>query len=189
MLPAALQRSKTRGRSGKFLVGAGEAVLALGLFTDTLGRRVRVAGIDVTVLEIGVVLVGIALVAAFLKVAARKLRRTLGLGVASAVSFGVGLPTLGMALPAISAGKRVLSRVPLSRLPWFGRSRWERALAFVGGPRGLATGGVGATLLGVGAYTDHLGDTYVVFGHSLALLVLFALLSIPGVLIYGIRRP
>lgn len=183
MLPTALQRTKTRGRSGKLLIGAGEAVFTLGLFTDTLGRRVRAASVDVTVLEIGVVLVGVALAVAFLKVVVRKLKRVFGLGVVSAVSLGIGLPTLGIALPAISVGTRILRRLPLSRLPWFGRSRWERALAFVGGPRGLAAGGVGATLIGIGATTGQLGETYVVFGHSLTLLVLFALLSVPGVLI------
>ncbi|MFC7198855.1 hypothetical protein [Halospeciosus flavus] len=184
-----LRRTQTRGRSGKLLVAAGQSLLALGLLTDTLGQRIGAGGFSVTLLELGVVVLVVALAVAFLKVVARKVKRTVGISLLSAASLGVGVPALGAALPAVSVGKRVVRRLPLSHLPWFGKSRWERVLAFLGGPRGLATGGVGAVLLTVGAQTGKLGETHVVFGQQLTLLSLFVLLSVPGVVIYGIRRP
>lgn len=188
VLPKTLRRKRSRGRSGTLLVGAGETLLSLGLLTDTLGRRIRLASVVATVLEFGLVVLAAAVSVGFLKLVVRKLTRALGIGLLGAVSFGIGLPALGLALPTLAVGNRVLRRLPLSRVPWFGRSRWERFLAFVGGPRGLATGGVGASLLGIGAYTGRLGEPHVVFGHSLTLFALFVLLSVPGVLIYWLRR-
>lgn len=186
---SSLRRTQARGRSGKLLVAAGQTLLALGLLTDTLGQRIGAGGFSVTLLELGVVVLAVALAVAFLKVVARKVKRTVGISLLSAASLGVGIPALGAVLPAVSIGKRVVRRLPLSHLPWFGKSRWERALAFLGGPRGLATGGVGAVLLTVGAQTGKLGETHVIFGQQLTLLSLFVLLSVPGVVIYGIRRP
>lgn len=191
-----LRRRDDRGRSGKALVGAGLTVLTLGLFTDTLAVRIGLGGLRISLLEIGVLLLGIALVVAFLRVLARKLKRKVGLGVLGAVSVGLGLPVvpaLGAVLSVPVAGRllRRLPRVPsmvVGRLSWFGKSRWERALAFVGGPRGAAAGGYGGTLLAVGAQTGKLSTEYVVFGNRLSLLALFVLLSIPGALVYGIRR-
>lgn len=191
-----LRRPDDRGRSGKALVGAGLTVLTLGLFTDTLAVRVGLGGLRISLLEIGVLLLGGALLVAFLRVLASKLKRKVGLGILGAVSVGLGipvLPALGAVLSVPVAGRllRRLPRVPsrvLGRLPWFGKSRWERALAFVGGPRGAATGGYGATLIAVGAQTGELSTEYVVFGNRISLLALFVLLSIPGALVYGIRR-
>lgn len=191
---SALRRSKNRGRSGKILAVAGQVVLALGVFTNALDQRFGVGGVSLTLLELVVVAVGVVLVVALVRTVVRKVKRTVGLGVLSALSLGVAVPTLGVALPAVSIGGRLaarlpLSRLPTSRLPWLGKSRWERALDFAGGPKGLAATGAGATVLGAGARLGKLGETHALFGNHVSLFAAVLLLSVPGALIYGIRRP
>ncbi|WP_265109479.1 hypothetical protein [Halosolutus halophilus] len=182
-----LRSGTARGRSGKLLVGAGLGVLTLGMTTDTLGRRVAVAGWQPSVLELGVLLVGAAVVVAFGQYLLGKLKRAAGYGLLGSIGLGIGLPGL-IALPAVGGIARRLGSTVYVRIPWIGPSRWERALAAVGGPRGLVSGGYGTTLLAIGASTGKLHEVYVVFGNRLSLLAVFILLTAPGIVVYYLRR-
>lgn len=182
-----LRTGTARGRSGKLLVGSGLAILTLGMATDTLGRRFAVAGHRPSVLELGVVLVGAALAVGFGRYLLGKLKRAAGYSLLGTVGLGIGVPAL-VALPAVGGVARRIGTTAYRRLPWVGPSRWERALAAVGGPRGLASGCYGTTLLAVGASTGSLAENYVVFGARLSLLSVFVLLTAPGVVLYYVRR-
>lgn len=182
-----LRTKTTGGRSGKFLVAVGLLVLTLGMFTDSLGRRVGVGGWERSVLEIGMVLVALAVGYAFLTYLLAKLKRGMLYGVFGGIGFGLGVPALGM-VAALGALPRSLGSTVHGALPWVETTRWERLLAAVGGPRGLASSCYGTVLLTAGAATDSLGEEYVVFGHHLSLLTVFLVLTAPGVVSYYVRR-
>lgn len=181
-------RTKTgRGKSGTYLVGAGLVFLTLGMVTDALDWTVEAGGLSLSVLEVGIVCVLLAVALAFVRYLLGKLKRAVGIGILGAVGVGFGLPSV-LAVPAVGGfAKRVVTSV-YGTMPWVETTPWGRAIAAVGGPKGLVSGCYGATLLTVGASTGSLDDEYVVFGHELTLLAVFVFLSIPGVVIYYVRR-
>lgn len=188
-------RRKRQGKSGQHLVGFGLLVLTVGLFTHTLGHRLALGSGSLSLLEVGVVVLGVALARLLVRSVVRKLKRGLLKGALAGVSLGVGLPAfpaLGVALPAVPFAGELAKRVPKSKLaahvPGLGVSRLTRLRRAVGGVRGVATGGVGVTLVTYGAQTEKLGETYVVFGSRYELLTLFLLLSVPGALVYAVRN-
>lgn len=187
-----LRRDKRKGTCGKYLVSTGLFVLAAGLFTETLAWRFGVAGLQVSILEIGLLILGAALGRLLVRAILRKLKRTLLKGLAiGGLSLGVGLP----ALPAVASvplagrlAKRLTYRDIAERLPWFGASRYQRLARAVGGKRGVGLGGVSGTLYIYGAEAGKLGETYLAFGHRLELATIFALLAVPGAAIYVVRN-
>jgi hypothetical protein len=187
-----LRRDKRKGTSGKYLVSTGLFVLAAGLFTETLSWRFGVAGLQVSILETGLLILGVALGRLLVRMILRKLKRTVLKGLAiGGLSLGVGLP----ALPAVASvpfagrlAKRLPYRGVVERLPWFGVSRYQRLARAVGGKRGVGMGGVSGTLFVYGAEAGKLGETYLAFGHRLELATIFALLAVPGAAIYVVRN-
>jgi hypothetical protein len=187
-----LRRDRQKGTSGKYLVSTGLFVLAAGLFTETLAWRFGVAGVRMSVLEVGLLILGVALGRLLVRVILRKLKRTVLKGLAvGGLSLGVGLPALP-AVASIPFAGRLAKRLPYrgftERLPWFGVSRFERLSRAVGGKRGVGLGGVSGTLFVYGTEAGKLSDTYVVFGHRLELAAIFALLAVPGAVIYAVRN-
>lgn len=186
-----LRRNRRKGTSGKYLVSAGLLVLTAGLFTETLGRRFGVAGVRLSVLEIGVVILGVALGRLLVRALARKLKRSALKGLAvGGLSLGLGLPALP-ALASVPFAGRLAKRLPsglAARLPWFGASRYQRLLRAVGGTRGIGTGGVSATLFVYGNQAGKLSEVHSVFGHRLSLATVFGLLAVPGAAIYAVRN-
>lgn len=187
-----LRRNRRKGTSGKYLVSTGLFVLTVGLFTETLGWRFGVAGVRLSVLEVGLLVLGAALGRLAVRVILRKLKRTVLKGLAiGGLSLGVGLPALP-ALASVPFAGRLAKRLPYrdiaARLPWFGASRYQRFARAVGGKRGVGTGGMSATLFVYGAQAGELNETYPVFGHRLELATVFALLAVPGAMIYVVRN-
>ncbi|QSG01362.1 hypothetical protein [Natranaeroarchaeum sulfidigenes] len=182
-----LRTKQPRGRSGKLLVGSGLCVLTLGMFTDSLAYRIGIGGRDLSVLELGVLLVAAAVALAFGKYLLGKLKRLGGYGLLGAFGIGIGLPSL-IALPAIGGVVRRLGSGLYSALPWVERSRWVRLLGIAGGPKGLASGCYGTVVFSVGAWTGTLSEEYLVFGYELSLLSVFVGLTVPGVVVYYLRR-
>lgn len=186
VLPDALRRTQMQGRSGNLLIGTREALLTLGLFTDTLRWRIRVADIDVSILEIGIVIIGVALAVAFPKVRSQT---------------------------ETYARHRTVERRLIWNRPSDAGHSDTRGLAWK--PDSQSTTPVAATLVRPEPMGARLGvrrrparpcdwrrwcDAHRCGGlhrptrrvvrrvRSLTLLVLFVLLSIPGVVIYWIRR-
>ncbi|APX97598.1 hypothetical protein [Natronorubrum daqingense] len=182
-----LRTKKPRGRSGKLLVGTALVVLTLGMFTGTLDRRLEALGTSITVLEACLVLVGAAVAVAFVRYLLGKLKRAAGYGLLGTFGFGIGLPAL-VALPAVGGVFRRVGSTVYGAMPWIEPSRWGRLLSVVGGPRGLASGCYGTTLLAAGAWTDSLDDSHVVFGYELTLFSVFAIMTVPGIVVYYVRR-
>lgn len=193
---------ESRGKSGKTLVGTGLLVLVAGTFTGTLDARFGVGAIQLSVLEIAVLVLGIALVRLFVAAVLRKLKRKLLKGVLGGIGLSVALPAAPVSLPALSSVgavlpsfavrpfERVSSRLSgrLSDALGIGPSRFERLKRAVGGGKGVATGGFGSALVGYGAEVGRLTRQYTVFGQQISLLTVFLLLSAPGAAVYAVRN-
>lgn len=199
----ARRRRRPRGKSGKYLVSAGLSVLVVGLFTETLDVRLGGGPLELSVLEIGILILGVALVRLFVAAVFKKLKRGVLKRVVGVLGLSAVLPAIPAAAPVVSAVGAVLpslAAVPLAgrvtrRLSYvaadvlgLGETRAQRLKRAVGGTRGVGASGVGVVLVGYGAEMGRLGEMYTVFGHQLSLLNVFVLLSVPGAAIYAVRN-